>query len=498
MDFITWGPTTRRTGIILVGLLSASTAAAQVTGDQVNTAFDIAQAQKPGGQFGGLATFGRLDEDFFMNVILRLSFDQENWGIGLQAPLRLRIVDNDPQDDDDIGSIIRREDWDQPSDILRLLRYVYIGQRDKKGPFYIRLGELNGLSIGHGTIMHRYFNNFDVSRWRAGLNAAVNVGGVGVEVMISDLLDYHVVGGRVTIRPLRWVFGEESFWERFVVGASVIADTKAPFTLAVREDDPTTPDIDEAGQVQVNDQDEPVVLDDRAFTIAGFDVGFELVRTDLLSITPYMDFNKMLNVVDQGWGWHLGVLWNFRVPMVVDTFVADLRTEYRRVSGDYLAPYFNTIYEIERYGVLSANGAFPQPRLRCLASVVPDCPLNAGETKNGFFFEALVGLPNWIYIGGEYLDYDGDTPDGQLRLSLEVPLLEFVQFSAFYYRVNVDGASDLFRLDDKSALVAQATIPIYAIIALQARWWRVWRADPEVGYASVDDWSVGVGFSYSF
>ena len=483
---------------VAVFVLSAAPSAfGQMAGDEINTAFDIAQATRPnGGSFGGLATFGRLDEDFFLNVNLRLNFDQEFWGVGVQVPLRFRIIDNDPQDRDDIGSVIRKEDWDQPSDFLRLLRYVYIGKKDKSGPFYIRLGELNGLTIGHGTIMHRYFNNFDISRWRAGLNAAVNIGGVGAEVMVSDLLDYHVVGGRMTIRPFRLAMGE-SFLDRFVIGASVIADTKAPVALQRQVDDPAT-EFDESTLAEVDGNDEPVVARDRALWIAGVDLGFELVTSDILSITPYTDFNR-IGIVDNGWGWHLGVLWNIRVPMVVDTFVADLRTEYRRVSGDYLAPYFNTVYEIERFNVLGNTAPFPAPKLRCLQSATEACSLNTGQAKNGYFFEALVGLPNWIYIGGEYLDYDGDVPDGQLRLSLEVPLLEFIQFSAFYYRINIDGSSDLFKLDDKSAVIAQATVPLYSIISLQARWWRVWRADPEEGgYASVDDWSVGFGFSYSF
>ncbi|MEO1337007.1 MAG: hypothetical protein AAFV29_15290, partial [Myxococcota bacterium] len=194
-----------------------------------------------------------------------------------------------------------------------------------------------------------------------------------------------------------------------------------------------------------------------------------------------------------------GVLWNIRVPMLIDTFVADLRTEYRRVSGDYVAPYFNTVYEIERYNVLGNDQPLPIPKAQCLETTTAGCTINTGEAKNGYFFEALFGLPNLVYISGEFLDYDGDQPDGQLRLSLEVPALEFVQFSAFYYRVNIDGTSDMFALDDKSALIAQVTVPVYGIISAQARWWRVWRADPdEGGYASVDDWSVGFGISYSF
>ena len=280
------------------------------------------------------------------------------------------------------------------------------------------------------------------------------------------------------------------------MGASVIADTKAPLRLRLNTD----PAAEAPQTVAVNDRDEPIVEESRAFVIAGIDLGFELVATDFLSITPYTDLNRM-SFVDNGWGWHLGVLWNFKLPMVVDTFIADLRTEFRHVSGDYLSPYFNTVYEIERFNVLGVadSQGFAFPKLFCLQSVENGCTTNTGRSKNGFFFEATVGLPNWIYVGGEYLDYDGDQPDGQLRLSLEIPALEVVQFSAFYYRINVDGPSDLFGLDDKSAVIAQVTIPLYAILSLQARWWRVWRADPDQGgYASVDDWSVGLGFSYAF
>ena len=482
----------------VVGVVGAtSDAAAQISGDQLNTAFDIQRAQQVDqNTFSGFATFGRLDEDFFLNVTLRLSFDREYWGIGLQVPVRFRLIDNDPQDNDDIGSVIRKEDWDQPSDFLRLMRYVYVGKADKTGPFYVRLGELSNLSIGHGTIMHRYFNNFDISRWRAGLNAAVNIGAFGADVMVSDLLDWHVVGGRLSVRPLQLALGD-GFWSRLVIGASVVADTKAPFELERQVDDPDT-EFDESTRVRVNNQDEPEIAQSEAFVIAGVDIGLEVLTTDLLKITPYVDMNRM-TFVENGWGLHAGVLWNLRLPMGFDTFITDLRTEYRYVSGDYISPYFNTVYEIERYNVLANEAPFPTPKLQCLASVTEPCSLNTGAAKNGFYFDVIAGWPNWIYIGGEYLDYDGDRPDGQLRLSLEVPALEFLQLSAFYYRVNVDGPSDLFALDDKSAVIAQAVIPIYSFISLQARWWRVWRADPdEGGYASVDDWSVGFGFSYSF
>ncbi len=123
---------------------------------------------------------------------------------------------------------------------------------------------------------------------------------------------------------------------------------------------------------------------------------------------------------------------------------------------------------------------------------------NGNGGRNGVFLELLAGLPEWVFIGGEYQDYDGVSDDGTLRLSLEVPALDIVKFSAFYYRVNIAGADDFFELDDKSAVVAQAVVPLYSFLSINLRWWRVWQADPSGndGYKSVDVWSISAGFNF--
>jgi hypothetical protein len=397
----------------------------------------------------------------------------------------LRVIDLDPKADADFGGILRREDWDQLQDYLRVLRYVYVGRFDKKGPFYVRVGELSNLTIGYGTAVHRYFNGLDPNQWRTGLNAAVNLGAFGGEVVIGDVGNPYFAGFRTTVRPLQLALGDESFWRRLVVGASLFADARAPFELRAAG----------ADGVAVEDG-VPVVTRERALALGGVDVGLELLDTSLLKITPYTAFQKM-SVVENGLGWHTGVLWNLRVPTPLDPLVADLRTEYRRVSGDYLAPYFNTVYEIERYQRLSGeDGASALPKLRTLCGPEAGCAGSTAAARNGLLFELMAGLPSWAFVTGEYVDQDGGEADGSLRLSLEVPALEAVRFSAFYYRINVDGLGDLFALDDKSALVAQAQVPLYSFLTVNVRWWRVWQARPEEGgYASVDDWSLGLGLN---
>lgn len=465
----------------LVCFLAASNAAAQITGDQAVQAAQSSSAKSklPPDSFGGELMFGKIGEDVFANLMLRLSFDRENWGVGFGLPLRLRIIDNDPQNADDLGSILRKEDWDEPADFLRVLRYVYVGDPSKTGPFYLRLGELSGLSVGHGTIVHRYYNGFDLDRWRVGTNLAVNIGAFGAEAVVGDLArpaDAALAGGRFTVRPLTLAMGDEvPLADRLVFGVSIMTDPTAPTALQ------RTP----TGGTEIDEDKHPIVLREETLPILGADVGYELLRGSPLSITPYIDLNR-ITAVDDGLGLHIGILWGLRVPLVLDTFLVDLRTEYRRVSGDYTAPYFNTVYEVERYESPPGSGT---PKLAALRNQT------GLPGKNGVFFDILAGLPQFIYVGGEFIDYDGGQNDGSLRLSLEVPVLEFVQFSAFYYRVNISGLDDLFALDDRSAVVAEAKIPLYYIFTLNLRWWRLWQAVEPEGYQAVDDWSVGVGFS---
>lgn len=466
-------------------VLAEGPAWAQVTGDQAVQAAATAKSNLPPDSFGGELLFGRLDEDFFLTLALKLNFDRENWGVGFQVPVRLRVVDNEPENErgDDFAGLIRREDWDEPSDFLRIIRYVYVGQADKKGPFYVRVGELSGLTLGHGTIMYRYYNGIDTDVWHTGINAAANIHAFGAEAVLGDAIDPYLAGLRFTVRPFKLALGESFLLDKLVIGASIVADAKAPFLLRTR---PSA--ADPLLTVTSTDADgHPIVDADRTLAIFGVDVGLELFSNALFSVTPYVDLNKM-NVVDNGWGLHLGVLWGLKVPIVLDTFVVDARTEYRRVSGDYVGPYYNTAYEIERFQVLTSAGGAPTTKLQALAG-------GAAPSRNGVFFDLLAGLPQFAFIGGEFVDYDGGVADGTLRLSLEVPALEVVKFSAFYYRINISGLDDLFEIDDRSAIVAQAAVPIYYFLTANLRWWRVWQASETGEYEAVDDWSVGLGFN---
>lgn len=484
----------RASGLLLAALALPAPAHAQLTGEAARDEANRTRPYREPSILSAQARFGELGEDWFFTAIFQLNYNQDTWGVGLQLPLRLRLKDRDPQDDE-VAGVIRKQDWDQPADYLKLLRYVYIGESDKRGPYFLQGGELLNLTVGHGTIMHRYFNNVDISRWRTGLNVAANIEGFSVDAMIGDLLGPYLTGARVAVRPFQMYRGFEHRWfDRFEIGTSFFADWTAPFALERGE----MGAMGEPGQILVDDETyEPLVADKRVFTAFGFDVGLPIPMGESLTFTPYMDINK-ISVVRYGMGLHLGTLWELEVGRGLDhPFEALFRAEFRHVSGDYLGQYFNTVYEIERFQRLqsreSRTEARQQPKLRALCNVA-GCEEDPAPSRNGLWLETSVGLRDVFYLGAEYLAYDGERADGSLRLFVEVPYFDFVQAKAFYYRINTSGLGDAFGFDDRTALMAEVRVPFLYVLSGNFRWIRTWQArNNEGGFAAVDDWNVGLG-----
>jgi len=503
-----------------IGALAPATAFAQATDRLIESELSRWTSYSPEeSSFGGGAGIAKMEDDWFALLTLRFNWNEENWGFGLQAPVRIRLTNcrptaamvtagekaeggfpcSTPQQipaEEGVHRWFPAKDWDDWTDYFKLLRYVYIGRSDKKGSYYVRLGEITNASLGHGTMAHRYSNGNVQGRWRIGIDGSLSVGPFAAELLIGDVFDPLLIGARIQVRPFALVSmasdddeekkdGDEdkpepggAILDRFYVGASVVSDARAPYDLV--RDQNGDPQLDDEGQYRVKDR--------KAVVGFGADVGIEVLSTSILKIEPYMDFNKF-TVLDEGWGLHIGVLWKFKVPIIIDDLVADLRTEYRRVSGDYAAPYFDPLYEIERFASPLGSPKV-QPKLRRL----DDGDLGG---RNGIYAEALVGLPQWIFLMGEYTDYDGGEADGVLRVGLIVPALDWLKLSAFYYRTGISGLDDLWKLDDRSLLAAEVSVPIYSILSVNVRYWRTWEATNQ-GYKADDDFSFNVGFNYAF
>ena len=112
------------------------------------------------------------------------------------------------------------ESWDSPSTWLRLIRYVSYNQ--PYDPFYFRFGELDYLTIGHGSIMSGY-SNYD--RRGLSLNFRKSNNRTGAETVLNDFgtLQFSVDAYSID-HFLRAEPENNNFFTRLELGATYLTD----------------------------------------------------------------------------------------------------------------------------------------------------------------------------------------------------------------------------------------------------------------------------------
>ncbi|HSV56281.1 MAG TPA: hypothetical protein VLH39_04135, partial [Magnetospirillaceae bacterium] len=87
-------------------------------------------------------------------------------------------------------------------DLALKVRFLEYG-RQLEDPFYIKLGNLNTMTLGHGILMRNYANDQDFPAVRRiGFNLGVTGERSGFEVIANDLADPSVVGARLFFFPV--------------------------------------------------------------------------------------------------------------------------------------------------------------------------------------------------------------------------------------------------------------------------------------------------------
>lgn len=369
-------------------------------------------AQNTGSITGG-AGLNFIDGKAFYS--LRLAPELSLGKVGLGLDLRIDL--------DSTGSI-RKENFNDASDFLSIIRYIRYGQ--KKDPVFVSVGSIDNYTLGHGSLVNQYNNSPSIDKRSIGLALDLDFDKFGFESIYSDFSQGSVLGLRGYVRPLQYTtLSKIPVLGNLEVGASFASDFNQYAGV-------TSGYIDPSGNF--------IVLSDRKETqMYGIDLGLPILRSSMLNIDLYADYAK---IVDFGDGASSGVLFGLNGLGVV---TADLKFERRWMNNQFIPAYFNSLYEIERFRL---SGASVVSKIKQLSAVT--------TTDRGYFGMLSVKAANLVAVAGSYQRTDFDPNSGVLSLRTEVTndQLPFT-FRAGYDKVRIEKEAALFTLDDRSYMFSE-------------------------------------------
>jgi hypothetical protein len=373
-----------------------------------------------------------------------------------------------PEGNDEWSFGCDQDGWDQVAldildDLLLKIRYIEYGEQ--RDPFFFKVGNIQGVNLGHGLIMRDYRNDTDFPAVRrTGLNLGGHGKKSGFELLANDLADPEILAARLYYRPMG-----ESF--PMALGVSAVTDLN-PGAFYQEFPDPLyakygRPIFLNAGL----DLDLPIVDRDLLRIVLFSDVAAMMpyFRESVPNTTPEVEAGFALDAVwdEDGqrlrnWGFSTGVLGNIAI--------LDYRLEYRYSTGRFRTAFYNALYERLR-------GEY----VRELVQYLQDPANPVYDVKQmGIYGEAgfAIGKLFSLQIGYEWPWYvddtgDGDMPDDYflLRAALlkELPVVR-VRGSLSYERVRMIptllGEGSLTLFDENTVLTGELTYPISPIINL--------------------------------
>jgi len=428
------------------------------------------------GAFIGVG-FGKIDKDTYLSTVINTELGLGPFAVGLGLPLNLLAINDDStgtRDSKTYQHVLRRSDWNQPQDYLKLVRFVRYGH--KRDPVYLLAGQLWGSSLGHGTLVNRYSNSFNIDQRKFGMAFDFNSQYFGVETLIDNVTAVGLLGGRAYVRPFADVEGLGGL----AFGVTVVVDPTAPLVPFA------------AVPAFTADANGNPVVPQHAFAAGGIDVEYELFHNSLLDLIPYVDGNRLFGA---GNGLHVGALLNVRLPVPIIDVSLQTRLEYRHMQPGYIPEYFDQTYDLGRlqYAVTVPGSGFASKQAAAF-----DAKAAGGSAVKGYYGELAFNFAGLVQIGGLLQDYEQDN-GASLGLFATMPKFETVKLSAYYLRKNFGALANAFELDERSLLAASAAVRVAGPVYLVADFRRQWQFDPaSQKVVAIDTYRSGIAVNLTF
>ena len=269
------------------------------------------------------------------------------------------------------------------NDLFLKFRFIEIG--DNRDPFFLGVGNLDDITVGHGTIMRAFTNNTEFPAVRViGLHTGFNGEKGGLEVVLNNVSAPEIFGLRGHLR----VAG------RLGIGLTALTDIAPVGAVRDLTGDPSVADVQDAidaDPVFVNigtDLDLPIVENDGFAIIAFADVAgmMPALRNPAAGLAAGLRTEAMFTEAGgfQNWGVNAGLLGN------VSLF--DYRAEFRWYNGLFKPAFYNQVYERNRIDYAQEVVDY----LVQLQSAGPDD--QTGEPTIGIYAEGGLNIPEIVSV----------------------------------------------------------------------------------------------------
>lgn len=323
-----------------------------------------------------------IGEDTWSKIVVQPKFKIGKMKVGLYLPL---IYNGNMFDPDDWYHPNGNDEWsfgfDQAGVVVDIVKDVvsdtflkirYFEWSDQRNPPFLKVGNLNDITVGHGLIMRDFANDADFPAIRrVGLNLGFDFGKLGFEYMVNDagnLLTLPLVisdptfvpdvltGGRIYFQPLD--DGEKrdvKSIKDLAFGVSLLADIGASSGFA----DP----VEWGAPIFLNtgiDIDMPI-FESKPFSIVAFADAALMVPYFRYAVDP-ADVGLSGDIVPAGLAWR--AVYNRdadigagEVPfknygaaagLLGNIWFVDWRLEYRYYTGVFKPSFYNSGYERSR------------------------------------------------------------------------------------------------------------------------------------------------------
>ena len=400
----------KKTGLVLLALMVAGGLFAADSSTNTSSSGSSSSSSSPF-SFGATVGAANINGVTYTQIILNPDLNFGKFGIGLDVNLEF-----------DQEGKIRAGEWDSWQAVVNKIRYIRFGNKGEK--FFFKVGNLNDVSVGHGTIMNGFSNNIYYPDTRMlGIQFDIDFKWFGFESFTENFLDYDILAGRFYIRPLKILKSKIPIIKNLEIGFTYAKDfdNLNPYANATNQKDKYKYSDDSASSDEIY--------------VYGIDAAIPLPNLGIISWTVFADYN-WINKMGEGFtAGVMGKLLGF----------INFRAEYNRLGKNYVNNYFDYFYLAERADKYTSL-------------------TNQTKAYNGW---KLAVWKNFkikeqddltVLLSVEDQDGDGIKPRMTFQLHVDRKLLfNKLEFDLIYVKQNISSFKNAFVIEDEYSLITMKT-----------------------------------------